>query len=136
MLADPGEHHRAQPVPQGAADVVLRALEVPVEVDPDAELHHRLPPTLVSRTARMSRVSLLVGHDMGHGRHCGQCGYLAPAGLYRVKAQSSDFAAQLNRSERPLTSPFVIPCCPLLSPKFRRATAPARPTGSEPRRTT
>ena len=77
VLADPGEHHRAQPVPQGAADVVLWALEVPVEVDSDAELHHRLPPTLASRTARMSRVSLLVGHDMGHGRHCGQCGYLA-----------------------------------------------------------
>ena len=67
MLADPGEHHRAQPVPQGAADVVLRALEVPVEVDPDAELHHPLPPALASRTARRSRVSLLVGHDMGHG---------------------------------------------------------------------
>src|SRR5215218_6789233 len=65
MLADPGEHHRAQPVSQGAADVVLRALEVPVEVDPDAELHHPLPPALASRTARMSRVSLLVGHDMG-----------------------------------------------------------------------
>jgi hypothetical protein len=67
VLADPRQHHRGQPVPQGAADVVLRALEVPVEVDPDAELHHPLPPALASRTARMSRVSLLVGHDMSHG---------------------------------------------------------------------
>jgi hypothetical protein len=45
-----------------------------------------------------------------------------------VKAQSSGFAAQVNRSERPLTSRFVIPCCPLLSPRVRRAAAPARPT--------
>ena len=49
-------------------------------------------------------------------------------GLCRVKAQSSSFAAQVSRSERPLTSRFVIPCCLLLSPRFRRATAPARPT--------
>jgi hypothetical protein len=49
-------------------------------------------------------------------------------GLCRVKAHSSGFAAQVNRCERPLTSRFVIPCCPLLSPRFRRVAAPARPT--------
>jgi DNA invertase Pin-like site-specific DNA recombinase len=29
------------------------------------------------------------------------------------------FAAQVNRSERLLTSRFTLPCCPLLSPRFR-----------------
>ena len=49
-------------------------------------------------------------------------------GLCRVKAHSSGFAAQVNRSEGPLTSRFVIPCCPLLSPRFRPVAVPARPT--------
>jgi hypothetical protein len=49
-------------------------------------------------------------------------------GLCRVKAHSSGFTPQVNRSERPLTSRFVIPCCPLLSPRFRSVAAPARPT--------
>jgi hypothetical protein len=49
-------------------------------------------------------------------------------GLCRVKAQSSGFVAQVSRSERPLTSRFVIPSCPLLSPRFRRVAAPGRPT--------
>jgi hypothetical protein len=48
-------------------------------------------------------------------------------GLCCVKAHSSSFAAQVNRCERPMTSTFVFPCCPLLSPTFRRATAPTRP---------
>jgi hypothetical protein len=48
--------------------------------------------------------------------------------LCRVKAQSSDFAPQAERYKPPLTSRFVIPCCPLLSPRFRRVAAPARPT--------
>jgi hypothetical protein len=42
-----------------------------------------------------------------------------PCGLCRVKAQSSSFAPQAKRREPPLTSRFVIPCCPLLSPRFR-----------------
>ena len=46
----------------------------------------------------------------------------------RVKAHSSGFAAQVDRSEPPLTSSFVILCCPLLSPRVRRVAAPARPT--------
>ena len=45
-----------------------------------------------------------------------------------MKAHSSGFAAQVNRSGWPLTSRFVIPCCPLLSPRFRPVAAPARPT--------
>jgi NTE family protein len=40
-------------------------------------------------------------------------------GRCRVKAQSSDFASQAKRCEPPLTSRFVIPCCPVLSPRFR-----------------
>jgi hypothetical protein len=39
-------------------------------------------------------------------------------GLCCVKAQSSSFAPQAKRCKRPLTSRFVIPCCPLLSPRF------------------
>jgi hypothetical protein len=48
-------------------------------------------------------------------------------GLCRVKAHSSRFACQLIAANRPLTPRFVIPCCPLLSPRFRRVAAPARP---------
>jgi hypothetical protein len=44
-----------------------------------------------------------------------------------VRAHSSRFACQLIAANRPLTSRFVIPCCPLLSPRFRRVAAPARP---------
>jgi hypothetical protein len=43
------------------------------------------------------------------------------------EAHSSGFAPQAKRSERPLTSWFVVSCCPLLSPRFRRVAAPARP---------
>jgi hypothetical protein len=51
--------------------------------------------------------------------------------LYCVKAHSSGFAAQVSHSEPPLTSRFVIPCCPLLSPRVRRVAAPARPTQTQ-----
>jgi hypothetical protein len=44
-----------------------------------------------------------------------------------VKAQSSGFAAQAKCCERLLTSRFVVSGCPLLSPRFRRVAAPARP---------
>jgi hypothetical protein len=45
-----------------------------------------------------------------------------------VKAQSRGFASQVDHCERSLTSWFVVSCCPLLSPRFRRVAAPARPT--------
>jgi hypothetical protein len=50
-------------------------------------------------------------------------------GLCRVKAQSSSFAPQVERCEPPLTSRFVIPCCPQLSP----GAAELRPQRGPPR---
>jgi hypothetical protein len=52
----------------------------------------------------------------------------APCGRRRVKAHSSGFVAQFIAANRPLTSRFAIPSCLLLSPRFRRVAAPARPT--------
>jgi hypothetical protein len=58
-----------------------------------------------------------------------------------VKAQSSSFAPQVDRSKRLLTSRFVVSCCPLLSFAVRQVPPSCGPTaahpGSErPRRTT
>jgi hypothetical protein len=58
----------------------------------------------------------------------GQTRAAVTAGIIAVNAHSSGFAAQADRSERPLTSRFVVSCCPLLSPRVRRVAAPARPT--------
>jgi hypothetical protein len=51
-----------------------------------------------------------------------------PCGLCRVKAQSRGFPAQVNGCETLMISTFVVSCCPLLSPRFHRVAAPARPT--------
>jgi hypothetical protein len=50
----------------------------------------------------------------------------------RVKAHSSGFAAQVNTANRPLTSRFVVSCCPLLSPQIPPSCGPsAAHTGCE-----
>ena len=42
-----------------------------------------------------------------------------------VKAQSSSFAPQAKRSEPPLTSRFVVPCCPLAVPQVPLSCGPS-----------
>jgi hypothetical protein len=52
----------------------------------------------------------------------------ATCGRRRVKAQSRGLRPRSITVKRSLTSWFVVSCCPLLSPRFRRVAAPARPT--------
>jgi hypothetical protein len=106
--------HRKPP----AVTAIVRPYAAAWGVRPGQHRRERLGDLLVAGVVGMQTVgptNQIPPNQAGHG-------------LCRVKARSSGFAAQVNRSERPLTSRFVIPCCPLLSPRFRSVAAPARPT--------
>jgi hypothetical protein len=112
--------------------VVLQVAEAIAQTDPSTRVFQPRPFEAVAKgfperladnlltASLMRRVRRTVcpgGRD--RDRTCDFC---------RVKAQSSGFAAQVNGCKPLLTSIFVVPCCPSLSPRVRRVAAPARPT--------